>query len=120
MKRSEPESVPSKDPKKYVARKKEIGRLLRHRRLGQGLNLLQCAEHIGTSRQRYSAIEAGKSPIHLVEFEELIKLLTIKPNEIWPDWGKEVEGEKVTKLHVETGRNLTIVVEALDPLDRYR
>jgi transcriptional regulator with XRE-family HTH domain len=118
MKQLEPESVPSKDPKKYVARKKEIGRLLRHRRLRQGLNLRQCAEHIGTSRQRYSAIEAGESPIHLVEFERLMKLLILQPNEIWPDWGKEVEGEKqVTKLQVETGRNLTIVVEALD---RYR
>lgn len=111
MKQLEPEPI---DPKEYVARKKEIGRLLRHRRLRQGFNLRQCAEHIGTSRQRYSAIEAGESPIHLVEFERLMKLLILQPNEIWPDWGKEVEGEKVTTLQVETGRNLTIVVEATD------
>jgi ribosome-binding protein aMBF1 (putative translation factor) len=101
--------------RRRAPRSQEIGRILRKKRRNKDLSLLKCAERIGTSRQRYAAIEAGKSQIRLVELEELMRYFSIAPNEIWPDLGKGSQSqEQITELQVSVGQKVTIVVKGPD------
>ncbi len=45
----------------------------------------QCAEYLGTSRQRYGKLEAGTIPIPFVDLEALMTYLDIPLSKVWPD-----------------------------------
>ena len=65
-------------------RNREFGRILQEARLLKGMSLLACAGLIGTSSERYAALEAGESPIGAAELEVLVRYLEIPPRKVWP------------------------------------
>jgi Helix-turn-helix len=111
----DPEAVPPAGPQEIPIRAEQIGKLLSDKRNYHDLSLRVCAERIKTSRQRYAAIEAGESKIRFAELEELMRFFSIKPEEIWPKWGKGLPSQElITTLQVSAGQRMTIVVEGLD------
>jgi transcriptional regulator with XRE-family HTH domain len=121
MKEEEPGLADPDDFRGFKARSRTIGMLLRHRRIQRKYTLQRCAEQIDTTRQRYADIESGESDIRFVELEELSKFLDFEPNAIWPAWRKDIDKQKnVTKVQVEAGQAVTIVVEAVEPSNRGR
>lgn len=118
MEQIQPKDVPATDHEELEKCSQHIRSLLMNRRRYHRLSLRACAERIGTTRQRYAAIEAGTSQIRLAELEELMRFFSIEPREIWPHWGKGSHSqEHITKLQVTAGQRMTIVVEGVD---RYR
>lgn len=66
------------------ARNQEFGNLLATARRDQRKSLSECAAHIATTRQRYTAIEHGTAPIHAAELELLLDYLNIPAEHVWP------------------------------------
>jgi hypothetical protein len=65
-------------------RNMEIGKVLLRARLRANKSMKECAEAIGSSRQRYAGFESGKVFIGAVELEALMRLLQVPPHEVWP------------------------------------
>ena len=98
----------------YV-RSREIGRALLKARKRSKKSMRECAEHIGTSRQRYAGFETGTVFIGAVELEALMRYLDIPPIEVWPrDMLSQVQVSEVT-LQARPGETLRIVVNVGGP-----
>jgi transcriptional regulator with XRE-family HTH domain len=94
-------------------RAQEIGRVLFRARSRAEKSLRECAEQIGTSRQRYANIERGKVYVGAVELEALMRYLEIRPEEIWPeDLFAMIRGEREIAVNVAPGEILNIKVIA--------
>lgn len=89
-------------------RSKEIGKALLRGRKRSKRSMRECAEHIGTSRQRYAGFETGTVFVGAVELEALMRYLNISPSEIWPG-GVFSEANQVS-LQAKPGETLHIVV----------
>src|SRR5687767_10461005 len=79
--RREGRAVPGED---LYSRSREIGAVLLNARKRSRRSMRECAEHIGTSRQRYAGFEAGTVFVGAVELEALMRFLNIRPFEVWP------------------------------------
>lgn len=90
-------------------RSKEMGKILGTARRQQGKSLLECANYIGTSRRRYTAIEHGDTPIQLAEMELLIDYLNIPLEQIWPMF-VPVQGRQVV-VTLEPGEMIHVLVK---------
>lgn len=66
-------------------RQRQIGAVLLQARLDGNRSVSECAEHLRTSRRRYSAIERGESGIYAVELEAIARFLAIPLARIWPE-----------------------------------
>jgi transcriptional regulator with XRE-family HTH domain len=76
-------------------RNREIGRVLREARRHRNITVTICAELIGTSRRRYSAMERGEAMIGIAELEVLIDFLEVPPQRIWHLTDKELKTDQI-------------------------
>lgn len=65
-------------------RNREIGHILREARKQKNISVTTCANLIGTSRRRYSAMEQGEAIIGVAELEILLSFLGIPTHRVWP------------------------------------
>jgi transcriptional regulator with XRE-family HTH domain len=65
-------------------RNRELGRILQEARQQKDLSLAACADQIGTTQERYAALEAGEAPIGAAELEVLVRFLGIPARQVWP------------------------------------
>jgi hypothetical protein len=93
------------------ARSKEIGRALAAARRRAKRGIQECADHIGTSWQRYRKIEEGTVYIGAVELEALVRYLDIPAYEVWPEELLSRHTEPVVIVRAEPGRRVQIVVD---------
>ena len=66
-------------------RNAELGHILYKARTGLNLTQQQCADYLGTSRQRYGQIEIGTVPILVPEYEAMLRFLKVPFSEVWYD-----------------------------------
>ena len=64
-------------------RNREIGRVLQEARVQKDISVTTCANLVGTSRRRYTAMEEGETTIGMAELEVLMKFLEIPTNKVW-------------------------------------
>ena len=101
-------------PAQLNARNREIAQVLHRARLRAGKSLRECAELIGTSRQRLAAIEAGRVFIAAVELEALVRFLSINAHEVLPaDMVAELEQGREVTVQAYPGESLRIRVNVL-------
>jgi transcriptional regulator with XRE-family HTH domain len=86
----------------------EIGQMLEQARTSKGLLMAECASVIGTTRQRYSAIERGESFVTAVELELLMQHLHIPQHVMWPGDGED--GRRIRRLPVTVSPDETLYV----------
>ena len=115
MRQENPLLLPPVDDQAILDRGYEIGRILQEKRTSYKLSLRECAKRISVSRQHYADIEAGRARIKLVELEELMRFLFIKPESVWPEWGNIFTRRKATAtVQVPAGQRVIIVVEGVE------
>jgi transcriptional regulator with XRE-family HTH domain len=90
---------------KMRERNAEIGRLLAEARTSRNILMTDCASVIGSTRQRYSAIERGESYVTAVELEELTRFLHLPLEEVLPPQGDE---RKIRRLPVTVSGDETL------------
>lgn len=95
---------PTADP---YRRSREIGAALARARQHSGRTQEECAQHIGSTRKRYAAIERGTSLIAAVELEQLVEYLRIPPLEVWP---AELIIPHTRRIDVAPGESVLVVV----------
>lgn len=78
--------LPAKGSSTYQERNQEIGALLQRARLRAKKSIRATAAHLGTTKERYAAIESGRSFISAVELEDLLRWLRIPYHEVWPPY----------------------------------
>ena len=88
----------------------EIGQLLEQARTSKGLLMAECASVIGTTRQRYGAIERGEFFVTAVELELLLQFLDIRHEEVWPGQEKGDVGRRIRRLPVTISPDETLYV----------
>lgn len=118
----------SEDGIAYILRRnRELGQVLKTAREYAGLLQKDCAERIGTYRQRYAAIERGEEPVGAAELEVLARYLDIPSFLIWPtdqDAARATATERLLYVPTLPGEALHIIVgeEAPEnvPAARYR
>lgn len=76
--------MPAKGSSTYQERNQEIGALLQKARLRAKKSIRATAAHLGTTKERYTAIESGRSFVTAVELEDLLRWLGIPFHEVWP------------------------------------
>jgi transcriptional regulator with XRE-family HTH domain len=91
-------------------RNMEIGQMLEQARTSKGLLMAECASVIGTTRQRYGAIERGESFVTAVELELLLRFLDIRHEEVWPEQAKGDMGRRIRRLPVTISPDETLHV----------
>ena len=64
-------------------RNRELGRVLQEARSLKNITVTTCAQLIGTSRRRYTAMERGEAMIGVAEWEVLMDFLGVPPHKIW-------------------------------------
>jgi transcriptional regulator with XRE-family HTH domain len=85
-----------------------IGRLIRATREAKQITITKCAEAIGTTRRRYSAIENGDVMIGLLEAGVLAEFLEIPLETLWSV--RRDIGTKIGKIvHVTRGETIQII-----------
>jgi transcriptional regulator with XRE-family HTH domain len=99
------ERVPGED---LYARNREIGRALLKARQSAKKSMRECAEHVGTSRQRYAGFETGKVFIGAVELESLMRYLRMPAHEVWSQ--DMLEGVRDVVVAATPGEMLRILV----------
>lgn len=88
-----------------------IGRLLEQVRTSRGISMAECAAAIGTTRQRYSAIERGESFIAAVELEMLMDFLRISPEEIRPGAAEQQRMVRKIPVVMTPGETVHMILE---------
>lgn len=68
---------------KIQDRNREMGHILQEARCRKNITVKICAQLIGTSRRRYSAMECGEAIIGAAELEVLIDFLEIPRHRFW-------------------------------------
>lgn len=91
-------------------RNQEIGARLQQARTQHHRSVSECANLLGTSRRRYSAIERGEVAISAAELELLLPFLGVPLEFIWR---VESEGEHLRQVVVQArpGERVELVVE---------
>lgn len=89
-------------------RNMEIGQMLEQARTSKGLLMAECASVIGTTRQRYGAIERGESFVTAVELELLMRHLDIPMDAIWS--GEVDSQRKIRRLPITVSPDETLFV----------
>lgn len=92
-------------------RNREIGRVLRETRDHRNITVTMCAELIGTSRRRYTAMERGEAMIGVAELEVLIDFLGVPSHKIWHLTGKEGNADQIF-VPFTPGKPIQIVFDA--------
>lgn len=64
-------------------RNQEIGRVLQEARSHRNITVTTCAQLIGRSRRRYTAMERGEAMIGIAELEVLMDFLDVSSHKIW-------------------------------------
>lgn len=98
----------------YILRRnKELGQVLKRAREIAGVLQRDCANMIGTYRQRYAAIERGEEGVDASELEVLVRYLSIPGYMVWPreqdDGGRAerlvyVQHQEGEVVHIMVGR----------------
>ena len=96
-------------------RSKEIGKALLRARKRSKKSMRECAEYIGTSRQRYAGFETAAVFVGAVELEALMRYLDIPPFEVWP---RDLLGEiNEVVLQTKPGKTLRILINVEEAND---
>lgn len=101
-------------------RSEELGRVLRRARKIQSRTIVDCARHMGMTRQRYADLETGAAHITAAELEQLVRYLRIPPYVAYPAGYEDVGAaprEKLVYVRAEEGEAVHIVVGPYDPAD---
>lgn len=100
----------------YILRRnRELAAVLKRARLSSGKTIMQCADEIGTYRQRYAAIERGEEPVKAAELEVLVHYLRIPSYAVWPiEQPGTGTRERVVYVHPDEGESLHIIVGPYD------
>ena len=103
----------------YILRRnRELGRVLKKAREIAGLLQKDCAELIGTYRQRYAAIERGEEGVSAAELEVLVRYLDIPGYAVWPiEQDATGRGEKLVYVQQQAGELVHIIVGSDAPED---
>ena len=94
---------------KIQDRNREIGHILQEARSHKRITVTICAQLIGTSRRRYTAMECGEAMIGAAELEILIDFLEIPRHKIW-----RVEGPDQILISVTPGKPLCVLLDVRD------
>jgi transcriptional regulator with XRE-family HTH domain len=95
-------------------RSREIGAALARARQRMGRTQEECAQYIGTTRKRYSAIERGTSLIAAVELELLVAYIEIPPLDVWP---AELLVPHTQRVNAKPGESVLIVIDPFSNRD---
>jgi transcriptional regulator with XRE-family HTH domain len=93
-------------------RNREIASILREYRRQARRTVSECAAHVGTTRRRYTQIEAAQSYVTAVELEELVRLLQIPPARVWPAALAGGDSREVS-VQARPGERVEIVVRLI-------
>lgn len=107
----------SEDRVAYILRRnRELGSVLKRARTDAEKTIMQCAEEIGTYRQRYAAIERGEEPVNAAELEVLVTYLRIPSYAVWPveQPGTGIK-ERLVYFRPDEGESLHIILGPYDP-----
>jgi transcriptional regulator with XRE-family HTH domain len=91
-------------------RNREIGRLLLEARIQKNISVTTCANLVGTSRRRYTAMEQGEATIGVAELEVLMTFLEVPTYRIWCGKDASVIPRQVV-VEALPGETLQIVVD---------
>ncbi|MBM7842180.1 helix-turn-helix domain-containing protein [Herpetosiphon giganteus] len=94
----------------FQERNTEIGRILSLARQTQKRTVSECAQHISTSRRRYTAIEKGAAAINVPELEALMQFLGVPVSAIWKNSDDIVDHRHVT-VQASPGERIQVIVE---------
>lgn len=89
----------------------EMGQVLAQARTSKGLLMADCASVIGTTRQRYGAIERGESFVTAVELELLMRHLNIPQHVMWPSDDEGARRIRRLPVTVSPDETLYVVVD---------
>lgn len=96
-------------------RNAELGRMLSTARSMEDRSMIQCAELLGITRQRYAMMEDGRTAIGAAELEELVRYLRIPAYMVWPavlDVGERKES--LVYIQATEGEAVHIIVGPYD------
>lgn len=100
----------------YILRRnRELGQVLKKAREMAHLLQKDCAETIGTYRQRYAAIERGEEPVGAAELEVLVRYLNIPTYAVW--LSEQAAEDRVVYVQHQEGESIHIIVGPYDPHD---
>ena len=91
---------------KIQDRNREIGRILQEARSHKNITVTTCAQLIGTSRRRYTAMEFGETMIGIAELEILIDFLEVPRQRIW-----DVESSDQIVIPFTPGKPVQVVFD---------
>jgi transcriptional regulator with XRE-family HTH domain len=94
----------------FEARHAEIGRILSSARQSQKRTVSECAQHISTSRRRYTAIERGEAAINVPELDALIRFLGLPISAFWQDSDLS-ESPRYVVIQADPGEKVHLIVE---------
>lgn len=103
----------------YILRRnKELGQVLKRARELAGVLQKDCAEMIGTYRQRYAAIERGEEGVDAAELEVLVRYLDIPAYLVWPmEQDATGRAERLLYIQHQEGESVHIIVGPDAPED---